>query len=210
MLSKFRYVSLFFSLSLFLGIHPPATASNETFVSQENTLLTALLLIDIQNFYFPGGRMPLVSPEDASLNARKLLKLFREKKLLVIHIRHNAQSESEIQENVKPLKTEKVISKNDVNSFKDTDLLDYLKKHGVKRLVICGMMTHMCVEAAVRAAHDFGFECLVVEDACATRALKYKDKEIPAEAVHYSTLASLSGYYAQVTDTETFLKEFLN
>ncbi|MDH5466180.1 MAG: cysteine hydrolase [Candidatus Aminicenantes bacterium] len=210
MLYKLKYHSLFFFLSLFLGIYPLSTASNSTFNPQENTPQTALLLIDIQNFYFPGGRIPLMNPEDASLNARTLLKLFREKKLLVIHIRHNAQSGSEIHENVKPLKTEKVISKNDVNCFKDTELLDYLKEHGVKRLVICGMMTHMCVEAAVRAAHDFGFECLVVQDACATRALKYKDREIPAEAVHYSTLATLSGYYAKVTDTETFLKELLN
>ncbi|MDH5705060.1 MAG: cysteine hydrolase [Candidatus Aminicenantes bacterium] len=210
MLYKLKYHSLFFFLSLFLGIYPLSTASNSTFNPQENTPQTALLLIDIQNFYFPGGRIPLMNPEDASLNARTLLKLFREKKLLVIHIRHNAQSGSEIHENVKPLKTEKVISKNDVNCFKDTELLDYLKEHGVKRLVICGMMTHMCVEAAVRAAHDFGFECLVVQDACATRALKYKDREIPAEAVYYSTLATLSGYYAKVTDTETFLKELLN
>jgi nicotinamidase-related amidase len=210
MLTKFRYFSLFFLLSLFLGMHPLTTASTGTFASQENTPQTALLLIDIQNFYFPGGRMPLMNPEGSSLNARKLLKLFRDKNLLIIHIRHNAQSGSEIHENVKPLKTEKVISKNDVNSFKDTELLGYLKEHGVKRLVVCGMMTHMCVEAAVRAAHDLGFECLVVQDACATRALKYKDREIPAEAVHYSTLASLSGYYAKVVDTETFVKEFSN
>ncbi len=29
----------------------------------------ALLIIDIQNFYFPGGRLPLVEPEEASRNA---------------------------------------------------------------------------------------------------------------------------------------------
>jgi len=210
MIKKFKHLSLCFSMFLVFCLHPLATASNNTFASQEKTLQAALLLIDIQNFYFPGGRMPLMNPEGASLNARKLLNLFRKKKLLVIHIRHTAQSGSEIHENVKPLKTEKVISKNDINSFKDTELLDYLKEHGVNRLVICGMMTHMCVEAAVRAAHDLGFECLVVQDACTTRTLKYDDKEIPAEAVHYSTLASFSGYYAKVTDTETFLKEFLN
>ena len=71
----------------------------------------------------------------------------------VIQIRHNAQSGSEIHKNVRPLGTEKLISKNDVNSYKDTELLNYLKEHGAKRLVICGMMTHMCVEAAVRATH---------------------------------------------------------
>ena len=167
---------------------------------------TALLLIDIQDFYFPGGRSALSNPEEASLNAKKLLNHFREKNLLVVHVRHNAKTGAEINENVTPLDSEKVISKNSVNSFKDTDLLDYLKQNEIKKLVICGMMTHMCVEAAVRAAADYGFEVTLIQDACATRTLKFGDKEIPAEAVHDSTLASLSGYYAKVTNTETFLK----
>lgn len=183
------------------------SSGNKTFPEETENHKTALLLIDIQNFYFPGGRSPLVNPEEASLKVSKLLNRFREKNLMVIHIRHNTQPGGEIHKYVKPLETEKVISKDHANSFKDTDLLAYLREHEIKRLVICGMMTHMCVEAATRAAHDFDFECIVVHDACATRSLKFQDREIPAEAVHYSTLASLSRYYARVVDTETFLKE---
>ncbi len=112
---------------------------------------TALLLIDIQYFYFPGAQQPLLNPEEASLNAQKLLNHFREKGMLVVHVRHNSKTGGEIHENVTPLETEKVISKNSVNSFKNTDLLDYLKEHEIKSLVIGGMMTHLCVEAAVRA-----------------------------------------------------------
>jgi nicotinamidase-related amidase len=179
---------------------------NSASVIDENTAKTALLIIDIQYVYFPGGRLPLMNPEEASLNARRILIRFREKNDLVVHIRHNTQTGGEIHKNVAPLETEKVISKDSVNSFKGTDLLDYLKENKVKRLVICGMMTHMCVEAAVRAASDYGFEVIIVDDACATRALKFKDREISADAVHCSTLASLSGYYAKVIDTKTFLK----
>ena len=134
-------------------------------------------------------------------------RLKREKNLMVIHVCHNTQPGGEIHKHVKPLETEKVISKNQANSFKDTDLLAYLREHEIKRLVICGMMTHMCMEAATRAAHDLDFECIVVQDAYATRSLKFQDREIPAQAVHCSTLASLSGYYARVVDGETFLKE---
>ncbi len=166
---------------------------------------TALLIIDVQNFYFPGGGYPLVNPEAASLNAAKLLKKFRAENRLVIHVRHNAKSGADIHQNVKPLPGEKVISKNSANSFKNTDLLEYLKEHQVTRLVICGMMTHMCVEAAARAASDFGFQCILVHDACATRALKFNNKTISAEDVHYSTLSTLSRTYAKVIDTETFL-----
>lgn len=169
---------------------------------------TALLIIDVQDFYFPGGSLPLVNPETAGLNAKKILKKFREEKLTVVHVRHNAKSGAGIHASVKPITGEKVISKDYVNSFRDTDLLEYLNKHQVKRLVICGMQTHMCVEAAVRAASDFGFKCLLVHDACATRALKFQDKTIQAEDVHYSTLSALSRTYADVIDTKTFLLQY--
>ncbi len=170
---------------------------------------TALLLIDIQYFYFTGAKKPLLNPEEASLNAQKLLTHFREKEQLVIHVRHNSKTGGEIHENVAPLETEKVISKNSVNSFKETDLFNYLKENEIKKLVICGMMTHMCVEAAVRAASDYGFEVTLIQDACTTRTLKFGEKEIQAESVHNSTLASLSGYYANVIDTKKFLKDFI-
>jgi len=166
---------------------------------------TALLLIDIQDFYFPGGRSPLENPEKASLNAQKILEKFREKSMLVVHIRHNAKSGAEIHKHVTPIKEEKVISKDHVNGFKDTDLLKYLRAHKVKQLVICGMMTHMCVEATTRAANDFGFDCILIGDACATRNLKYGDKIIKAVDVHLSTLSSLDGYYAKVMNTEEYL-----
>ena len=168
---------------------------------------TALLIIDIQDFYFPGGSLPLVDPEPASLNAKKILEKFREKHLMVIHIRHNAGTGAGIHNHVKPLKSEKVISKDYANSFRDTDLLEYLTRNRVKRLVIVGMQTHMCVEAATRAANDLGFECILIHDACATRDLKFKDIVISAEDVHYSTLSSLSRTYARVSDTRTFLQE---
>ena len=84
--------------------------------------------------------------------------------------------------------------------------MEYLKSNKIKRLVIVGMMTHMCVEAATRAAKDFDFECIVIADGCATRDLKYGDTVIKAEDVHLSTLSSLNGAYAKIMTTEEFLK----
>ncbi len=173
-----------------------------------DTPKTALLIIDIQDFYFPGGALALKNPEAASLNAKKLLEKFRVEKNLVIHVRHNAKTGADIHPNVQPLPGEKVISKDNINSFIGTDLLAYLNEHGIKRLVICGMQTNMCVEAATRAASDLGFKCILVHDACAARDLKFLDKTVSADDVHYSTLATLSGTYAKIVDTETFLKQF--
>jgi len=168
---------------------------------------TALVIVDIQNFYFEGGKMELVNPNEASLNAAKLLQYFRSNKLLVVHIKHDFEPGGEIHKNVAPIAGEKIITKNEVNAFNGTDLLSYLKDKQVTNLVICGMQTHMCVEAITRAAYDLQFECTLIADACATRDLNYNDKIISAENVHFSTLSTLLSY-ATVLDTKDFLEKY--
>jgi nicotinamidase-related amidase len=170
---------------------------------------TALIIIDIQNDYFPGGKMELEGSLQASLKAKEVLTYFRKENLPVIHIQHFSIRPGaaffipdtqgvEIHENVTPLAGEILIKKNYPNSFRDTTLLDHLKKEGIENLVITGMMTHMCVDATTRAAFDFGFTCTVLQDACATRTLKLDDKIIPAEYVHNAFLSALNSTYAKV------------
>ncbi|HKL07832.1 MAG TPA: cysteine hydrolase family protein [Bacteroidales bacterium] len=168
---------------------------------------TALLIIDIQEFYFPEGSVPLVNPLEAAINARELLNAFRNRDLLIVHIRHNASSDGDIHPIVMPLENEEVITKNKANAFIGTDLLDYLNDNKITDIIICGMQTHMCVEAATRAASDYGFNCTVIEDACATRDLKYRDNTIKAIEVHYSTLSALNKTYATIKTTHQFLNE---
>ena len=169
---------------------------------------TALLIIDIQEFYFPGGRMQLENSEAAGINAGLLLDAFRKQGFPVYHVRHNFEPGGDIHPYVKPLPGEKVISKDEVNAFLGTELLDLLRHDSIEQLVICGMQTHMCVEAAVRAAHDYGFNCLLAADACATRAIQYEEHIISASNVHYSTLSTLQGTYARVLTTDAILREF--
>jgi nicotinamidase-related amidase len=169
---------------------------------------TALLIIDVQEFYFPGGRMQLEKPEVAGMNAGLLLDLFRRNELPVYHVRHNFEPGGNIHPYVKPLPGESVFSKDQVNAFVGTDLLKTLQKDSIERLVICGMQTHMCVEAAVRAAHDLGFACLLASDACATRTLQYEEHIVPADNVQFSTLNTLKGTYAKVASTEEIIREF--
>ncbi len=176
----------------------------------------ALLVVDIQNFYFEGGRVPLVAPEPAAANARRLLDAFRAGLGPVIHVQHLPPGQSEptpasgdeqyrIRAVVAPRPGETVIGKHHANAFRDTDLLDRLRQRGVTALVICGMQTHMCVEAAARAAADLGFDVTVVADACATRDLSYAGVDVPAREVHAAVLAALAGTYAKVVTTDAFL-----
>lgn len=163
----------------------------------------ALIIIDIQNFYYPGGASELYQPEIAGKNAQIVLNHFRENKELVVHIRHNFEPGGEIHIDVAPIEGEKVISKDHVNSFKDTDLLEYLQANEITELVLVGMQTHMCLEAATRAGSDYNFKCTVIEDACTTKDLKFGDKVVKAEDVHYSTLSTLKSY-AKVTNIKDF------
>ena len=178
---------------------------------------TALLLVDIQNDYFPGGKNELVGPVEAGIMARKLLEAFRAKKMPVIHVQHISirpgatfflpdTPGAQINDIVRPLAGETVLRKSTPNSFRNTGLLQALKDADVGRLVICGMMTHMCIDSTTRAASDHGFDCIVAHEACATKNLMFDNVTVPAEQVQRSFLAALNGTFATVISTEQVLK----
>jgi len=176
-----------------------------------------LILVDLQNDYFPGGKMELVGMEEAAANAQMLLTEFRKANLPVIHIRHiSARPDAtfflpgtvgaEINRMAAPRENEIVVVKNFPNSFRDTSLLEILKKENTNNLVICGAMSHMCIDATTRAAFDLGFYCVVAEDACATRDLIFRDKTVKAADVHASFMAALSVPYAKVIPTREIIE----
>lgn len=182
---------------------------------------TALLLVDIQNDYFPGGKNELVGAVEAGMRARKLLDAFRAEKLPVVHVRHISirpgatfflpdTPGAEINDIVKPASDETVIIKSVPNSFRNTGLLKTLTAAGVGRLVICGMMTHMCIDSTTRAASELGFDCIVAQDACATKNLTIDNVTVPAEQAHRSFLAALDGTFAKVMPADRVISKKLN
>lgn len=180
--------------------------------------MKALLIVDIQNDYFENGAMTLENSLQASEKAKQILEKFRNEKLPIIHIQHIGLSPNatfflpytkgaEFHSNVKPQAGEIVITKYYPNSFIETDLQKYLDNLQVKELVVCGMMTHMCVDATVRAAKDLGYECTVIGDACATRDLEMFGEKVEANKVHTAFLSGLNYYYAQVIKAEEYLAQ---
>ena len=177
---------------------------------------TALVIIDIQNDYFTGGNMALEGADEAAANAGRLLARFRARGLPVIHVQHlmarpNAgylmpgTHGAEIHASVAPLPDEAIAVKHFPNSFRDTILLDTLKAIGADRLVVAGMMTHMCIDSTVRAAFDLGYKVTLAYDACATRALKFGAATVPAAQVHNSYIAGLHGLFADARATAEIL-----
>jgi nicotinamidase-related amidase len=176
-------------------------------------MTAALVLIDLQNDYFPGGTMELVGAEAAVSQARNLLQAFRGRGLPIFHIQHIAKRPgatfflpgtkgAEIHAAVTPGAGEALITKHFPNGFRETNLLEALRGAGASKLVIAGMMTHMCVDTTVRAAADLGFECRLAQDGCATRALQFSGQKVEAGQVQLAYLAALNGAFAKVESAE--------
>lgn len=176
----------------------------------------ALLIIDVQNDYFIGGKMELVNPENAAGNINRLLENCREGGIPVVYIQHIATDPSagflvvdtpgaEIHQAIAPVNGEKVIVKQYPNSFRETALHEYLQAQEITDLVITGMMTHVCVDATTRAAKDLGYSCTVISDACATRALDVEGEQITASLVQKTVIGALAFYYADIQTTDEFL-----
>lgn len=178
----------------------------------------ALLLIDLQNDYYPGGLWPLENIDAASRTAAELLDRFRNESRPLVHVRHVFPSVQapffrpdtdgiEIHSSVAPVPGERVVTKHRVNSFQQTELKLILDELGADSLVICGAMSHMCVEGTTRAAVDFGYRCQVIHDACATREQTFGGRTIPAADVHGTAMAALGFAYAEVLSLAEWRRE---
>lgn len=174
----------------------------------------AVLVVDLQNEYWPSGNLPIQGIDAAATNAARVMAYARAKGDLVVNIRHEmpgapffvpGSAGAEINDAVRPAAGEPVITKNFPNSFRDTGLSDLLKEKGVEDVVVVGAMSHMCVDATVRAANDLGFKTTTIHDACATLDLNFDGITTPAAQVHAAMMAALSFGYGAVISTESFL-----
>ena len=176
----------------------------------------ALIVVDIQNDYFPQGKWPLVGADAAADNAARLIEAFRAAGDSVVHIRHEFTSNdapfftpdsegAKLHPKVLNRADEPVVLKHFVNSFRETGLKSILDEQDIKELVVVGSMSHMCVDGITRAAADFGYKVTVIHDACATLDLEFNGVTVPAAQVHAAFMAALAFAYASVVSAYEFL-----
>ncbi|WP_336335441.1 cysteine hydrolase family protein [Pseudomonas putida] len=176
----------------------------------------ALIVVDIQNDYFPGGLWPLSQVEAAAAKAAEVIAAFRDSGDLVVHIRHEFTSQdapffrpdsegAQIHPSVINQPGEPVVLKHYINSFRETDLKPILDQAGVSEVVVVGNMSHMCVDGITRASVDFGYQTTVLHDACATLDLEFDGVKVPAAHVHAAFMAALKFGYAPVISTTEYL-----
>lgn len=179
----------------------------------------ALLIIDVQNDYFAGGKMQLEKPEVALNQIERVLNRFRKTGKTIVFIQHVAKiaNATFFLENTfgaaihsaltpKNQGNEFIVQKNFPNGFLQTRLQEVLKSNQIDSLVICGMMTHMCVDSTTRQAAELSYHCTLLGDACATKDLVIEDDTIQANQVQTSFLAALQSF-AKVRTTSDYLQE---
>lgn len=178
----------------------------------------ALILVDIQNDYFEGGKCELYEALETAGKTAEVLERFRKHDDLVIFIQHVNTREGamffvadtegvKIHQSIVPKENERIIKKHAPNSFFETDLQNCLQENKITDLVICGMMSHMCIDTTVRAAKDLGYHVSVLENACTTKDLMWKNNRIPSDIVHNVIMASLQGMFGDVMTVEEYIKK---
>ncbi len=170
----------------------------------------ALIVVDIQNDYFPGGAHPLEGPEEAAGQARHLLDAFRGAGEPVVHLQHvwDEPDAAFMRPGTAGRRDPSARRARRGRAGPPEGPPERLPRHrrsrstlrglGVDAVVVCGMMTSMCVDATVRAAVDLGFDASVAHDACATCDLGFGGRTVPAADVHTAFLAALADGYARV------------
>jgi len=170
----------------------------------------ALIVIDLQNDYFGGGNMELVNIDAALKKTNQLIKFARQQGYKILIIQHFAEKgasffapDTEGVEINKDLDIQGgvIISKNYPNCFRGTKLTEELQTNNIENIIVCGAMSHMCIDTTVRAGFDLGYKIELASDACATRDLQFKNEIIKAKDVHNSFMSALGSAFCKVKDT---------
>ncbi|WP_353087425.1 isochorismatase family cysteine hydrolase [Stenotrophomonas sp.] len=180
---------------------------------------TALLVIDFQNEYFAGGRMPIPDGDAALAQTRRLVTFADAHKIPVIHVQHVLPAGAplfaeggrtvQFHPRMQPRKGEQVIAKDTVSVFAGTSgpvLEQALKEAGIDTLIIAGLQTHACVAGAARDAAPKGLNVIVSSDATASRDLELHDgSQVGHASLHAAALASIEDTFGSVLSTDQIL-----
>jgi nicotinamidase-related amidase len=146
-----------------------------------------LIVIDMQIFFIDSNSATFTEGGPAIIpNCQRLIEAFRRARRPVIFTRHVHKSaeldggilawwwedmclegtpEAEIIDQLAPLPEEKVIVKHRYSAFYNTDLEITLRCLNISDLVVCGVMSNICVESTVRDAYFRDYRCFVPADA---------------------------------------------
>ncbi|KMY49932.1 cysteine hydrolase family protein [Peribacillus loiseleuriae] len=132
----------------------------------------ALLIVDVQIGSFREIE-PLYKAEELLKNIRLLISNARKKHIPIVYMKFNDKpgkplergtSGWDIHPFIAPTEEDTILEKNHPDSFHETNLQQELAIRGVKRIVITGIQTEVCVDATCRHAFSLGYDVVLVKD----------------------------------------------
>lgn len=167
---------------------------------------STLVIIDAQNEY-SSGKLAVSNAPSSRAAIHSLLQKYRSASGKIVHVTHvvpdgapvftpNTHLAEEFDE-LKPLAGEKVVRKHHPSSFAETDLNQYLKDEGQKKIVLVGYMAHVCVSTTAREGAQLGYDVICAEDAIG-------DRDIPgvgAEEVTKIALREIADAFGTVVQS---------
>lgn len=153
----------------------------------------ALIVIDLQNDYFPGGKFPLWKPDEILKNVEIAIGEAQKKQIPVVVVQHVARGAStffsEGSEGVKihprilaAAPKAPIVIKQFADSFYQTTLDSTLSKLGATELLLCGMMTQNCVTHTALSKSAEKYKVAIIPECCTT----------VSEMIHAIALSALS------------------
>jgi nicotinamidase-related amidase len=183
-----------------------------------NLTKSALAVIDMQRYFLEeDADAYLGAPKRLVANVLELVGAFRGAVRPIVFTRHahakgsdtgemgrwwdgklpwEGERQSELIDDLDPSSGERVITKVRYSAFEGTDLDAWLRERSVDTLVICGVMTNLCVETTARHAFMKDMQPVIVEDACASSSSKY----------HEASIMNLEYGFAHIEDTNSIMK----
>jgi nicotinamidase-related amidase len=176
-----------------------------------------LIVIDMQRAFDDPEWGPRNNP-GAERQIARLLAAWRRQDAPIIHVRHRSSSPQgrfrgaalDFKPEAQPQPGEAVIEKSVNSAFIGTDLERRLHDATAERIVMAGMTTDHCCSTTARMAANLGFTVAFVADATATFDRQAPDGTmIDAQTMHRTALASLSGEFAEIVETEEAIQRLL-
>jgi len=152
----------------------------------------ALIVVDVQNDFCPGGSLPVPEGDRVVSPINELIPKFQNAGAMVIATRDwhprnhssftdqggpwpvhcvqntpgaNFHPDLDVNERVVVVDKATTTEKDAYSGFEGTGLADLLRERNVNRVYVCGLATDYCVKATVLDALEAGFETYVIEDA---------------------------------------------
>jgi len=164
--------------------------------STGESTVKALLLIDLQNDYFPGGKFPLWNAEGVLEKIEVAIEAARAKGIPVVHIQHIADPAAgvapffvagtpgaEIHPRILAAAPDApIVIKAYADGFHATKLAEILVGLGATELLLCGMMTQNCVTHTAISKAAEAYDITVLPDCCTTAS----------ELLHFVALHAVS------------------